>query len=295
MRLAFIAPLAVAAAVGVAAPAAACSLDGATGPIGGVITSIGGALGLTSRPAAPTTTASTCGGGSTPGAGSTSSGCANGTAGAGLAGAGSVTNNFITNNFITNNNTTGDGTQGTTGTTPTGQTLPLTFPAGASAGGGGGAGGGGFGGFSGGGNAISGTPINPSSDLGPILAGGQANGGGGGAGEPIMLASVGGGETGGASPFAAVASMPDEGPAMTPGVTVASLPAVDQGSGNSESFIGMALPKTGETQIASASEFGLDGPPAVSGTPPSNGTFMLAGLIGVAVMGAGWAWKSALM
>ncbi|MBM4443139.1 MAG: hypothetical protein FJ027_22230, partial [Candidatus Rokubacteria bacterium] len=131
MRLAIIAPLALAVAVGFAAPAAACPVDTVTGPITDALTTLGNVLGLgtpTPTTSAATETAantvaetctacSTCGTGGTGGGetgpvsgtiGKTCSKLAGGTGGTtgGSAAGGSVTNNFITNNFITNTTTT---------------------------------------------------------------------------------------------------------------------------------------------------------------------------------------------
>jgi hypothetical protein len=301
MRLASIAALAAAAVVALAAPATACSLDGATGPISSVISSVGSALGLKSPTPAATTTTATCttcsacaGGSSAASGGATSTGsCSKGAVGSTApAGGGSVTNNFVTNNFITNNAAGAEGAAGGAGGSSP-QAVPFTFASGAKGGGGGGgAGGGGLGGFSGGSNAISGTPINPSSDLGPIMAGaGQSSGG---AGEPIMLASVGDGDGSSYPGFGTVVSKPDAGDFTTPGISVAAVSA-DEPDGKNQPFIGMASPATNDTITAGAG-FELDGTPAsTGGSPTSRGTFVLAGLIGVAVVGAGWAWKSALM
>lgn len=319
MRLAIIAPLALAAVVGLSTAAAACPVDNVTGPITDILNTVTNVLGLTS-PTTPTTTdvvstvdttctaCSACGstptgssgptGPTTSGACSKAKGLLTNTASALTSPDGSITNNFITNNFITNDTTTttaADGaTPAATGTT-TAATGPFALTAGTGGGGGGvGGGGGGLGGggFGGSNTGISGMPINPSSDLAAFVVPMSAGGGMGGT-TFNELAAGGGGDGGQTSDVNfAMASPGTDGP-LTAGVTLASLPA---SQGGDEPFVGMASPKAGPgSAVAATSPFGFDGPASAADGPPPGadyGALMLAGLVGVGVLGAGWAWKS---
>ncbi|MBM4441825.1 MAG: hypothetical protein FJ027_15535, partial [Candidatus Rokubacteria bacterium] len=138
-------------------------------------------------------------------------------------------------------------------------------------------------------------PMNPSDGFPPITYA-AIGGGGTGAGPGGGAAAGDGGPTlaaGGFTPDVAVAGGAPAGDApLTSGVTVASLQA---GGSDDDGFVGMASPKTGGASSLNASPgFGFDGPPSADAPPAGSnyGGMMLAGLVGVGVLGAGWAWKS---
>ena len=155
-------------------------------------------------------------------------------------------------------------------------------------GGGGGGIGGGGGSSSGSSSGVAGMPVNPSDGFASM---------------PYPFLSASGSATGSTS----VASADDapmgstfaggfagsDGP-LTPAVKIASLPS-NAGGSEEVMTVAMASPKTGGSASPDTSSgFGLDGPPLLGGSLPKgmNGTMLLAGLIGVGAIGAGWAWKS---
>jgi hypothetical protein len=129
-------------------------------------------------------------------------------------------------------------------------------------------------------------PINPSDGF-AAQSYGFANAGAGGvsAGGGVEISSLD-------TPIGSALAGGSEG-ALTPGVKFASTPAA--APSDEPMTVAMASPKTGGAASPDTSSgFGLDGPPLAGGSLPSgmSGTMMLAGLIGVGVLGAGWAWKS---
>jgi hypothetical protein len=128
-------------------------------------------------------------------------------------------------------------------------------------------------------------PINPSdgftSTASPLFGGASGTGG------TTTTASADDTPIGGM-----LASMPSGSEGPTPGVKITSAPPA---SSDEPGTVAMASPKTeGAASGDTSSGFGLDGPAFAGGPLPSgmSGTMMLAGLIGVGVLGAGWAWKS---
>ena len=140
-------------------------------------------------------------------------------------------------------------------------------------------------------------PINPSDSFSSVysFAGFGSSGGttAGAAGSgAVTVASLTDTPIGGA--FAGT-SESAEGP-LTPSVKIASVAAMPA-STEAPVTVAMASPKTEGSASASpdtSSGFGLDGPGFAGGPVPKgmNGTVLLAGLVGVGVLGAGWAWKS---
>jgi hypothetical protein len=212
-----------------------------------------------------------------------------------------ITNNFITNNAAAQQGTADQGTtaQGAASAAAGGATAAPSSPAFAPSAGGGGIGGGGGGlgggGFSGG-SSISGTPVNPSSDLGIVgvqgFGGGSSPTGGGGLTDSFALASLAGGATEGVG--FGMGSPETSAGALTAGVTFGSLPATT-GATDDAMTVAMVATKGDDSASADdASAFGLD-EPAPAGAPlasPFGGTTMLATLVGVGILGAGWAWRS---
>jgi len=275
MRVAIIALFALATVAGTAPAASACPLESG-GPVEQVIAAAGGAAGAVGEMLGLTSPAPPPGG-----AGTTSNSTSNTT----------TTNTFVTNNFITNGATQGTGTQGAT----TAGITPFTFGGGGGGiGGGGGGMGGGFGGGFGGGTTVGGMPYNPSNDyVYQPYAGGGTNGGGGGVffADPSAVAATAGGQTGNAS--FAMASAPDstDGP-LTAGVTMAALPT--PASGDDSFPAALASPRTDGAASPGSSGFGFEGPaqPAAPIASAFGGTTFLAALIGIGVLGAGWAWRA---
>jgi hypothetical protein len=294
MRVAIIALLALAALVGSTLPAAASC--GSHPPVPNPLVPIACALGIgCGTPELPPVAPPTLPPGSDPLASIiNNSTTTNNTT------TNNTTNNFITNNFITQAQEDPQGTTTTAAaggaTTPTATPTAFAFPPSAGGGGAGGGGIGGGGGF-GGSSSVGGMPINPSSDYvyTPYASGsGGSSGGGGGVsgGDPIALASLGGAPMGGGT-FAMASSDTEPGP-LTAGVTMASLPAAGGGSDDTMT-VAMASPRTtGSASPDGSAGFGLEGPASAAGPIASGfgGTTMLAALIGVGVLGAGWAWRS---
>ncbi len=196
---------------------------------------------------------------------------------------------------------TGTSAPAGTSTTPTSTPVAFAPSSGGSGAGGGGAGGGGIGGggFSGSSSGGGGMPINPSSSfVSQSFTGGSSGGSSTGGvftgSGPITIASLGADGPSGEGGVAMAS--PDTMPAgpLTTGVTVASLPTNAGGNDNAVT-VAMVSPKPEPSASpAGGSEFGLEGPAADGGPIAAGfgGTTMLAALIGVGVLGAGWAWRS---
>jgi hypothetical protein len=91
----------------------------------------------------------------------------------------------------------------------------------------------------------------------------------------------------------AMADAPAGGP-VTQGVSLAALPTPKDAD---EAYtVAMASPAGSPSASLTTADsgFGLEGPAATGGMVPKgfSGTTMLAGLIGVGVLGAGWAWRA---
>jgi hypothetical protein len=189
---------------------------------------------------------------------------------------------------------TDQATQGTTTAAATTPTVALG-PSGGFGGGGGGVGGLG-GGFSGG-SSVGGSPINPSSELGGVqmfASGGTSSGGGSTSpGDPIALTSLAtmaaDGETGN---FVMAASDRPGVQPLTPSLSMASLPSPI--GGGSDDLMTVAMVSARTAPSTGSDGFGFDGPASTSGSHHAGyaSTTMLAALIGVGMLGAGWAWKS---
>jgi hypothetical protein len=84
---------------------------------------------------------------------------------------------------------------------------------------------------------------------------------------------------------------PSTEPAVAPGIALATLPAPTD-DGDDLMTVAMASPTS--ARPASADGFGLEGRPSGPRSHASGyaGTTMLAALIGVGMLGAGWAWRS---
>jgi hypothetical protein len=210
----------------------------------------------------------------------------------GLPPLGSSTTN-ITNTTITNNIFTTTASEQTSQGAATAQT---TTPAPSAGGGGGGGGIGGLGGGFSGGSSAGGSPINPSSEssVQMFAAGGGTSGTGSGPSndDPIVLASMSTttpGESVGTLPMALFD--PSTEPAVAPGIALATAPEPLGGSDDSMT-VAMASPTTAAP--ASGDGFGFESRPSGSRSHASGyaGTTMLAALIGVGMLGAGWAWRS---
>jgi hypothetical protein len=168
------------------------------------------------------------------------------------------------------------------------------------AGGGAGAGGGGgFGGMGGGFSGASsagGTPINPSDTPSvQMVANGSSSSGGGGSptfSDPITMASLSSMTPDGQGNVVMMAGADQSSDQpLTPGVALAGAPAPV--SGNDDAMtVAMASPKT--EQPATSEGFAFEGQAASSSSRPPGtaNTTMLAALIGVGMLGAGWAWRS---
>jgi hypothetical protein len=212
-------------------------------------------------------------------------------------GGGTTTNTTnITNN--TTNNTTNI-TNVTAAEPQTGQPTQAALALGPGGGSGAG-GGGGFGGMGGGfsGNSGSGgTPINPSDTPSTQMAGsGSSSNGGGGGGatfsSPITMASLGSTTTDGPGNVVmmATADQSSDQP-LTPGVSLATGPAPVSGADDAMT-VAMASPKTERPATSDGFTFEGQATPASSRAPGTVSTTMLAALIGVGMLGAGWAWRS---
>jgi hypothetical protein len=199
-----------------------------------------------------------------------------------------ITNNTtnVTNNFFT-----------TVAQEPTDQNATTTSQTPTKSAGGGGGGGGGFGGLGGGfsgSSSAGGSPINPSSESSvQMFAGGGSSSGGGGTvnvADPITLASLSPTPNENAGSIVMASADPSGQPGM-PSIALATLPAPTGGTDDLMA-VAMASPKT--AQPASGEGFGFEGPASGSTAPTSGyaGTTMLAALIGVGMLGAGWAWRS---
>lgn len=300
MRVATIALLALPVIAGIASPAFACPLGSSTGPVSQLPCTVlklacGGST--TTPPGGTTTGPVTTAPGTEPGTDPTS----------GNPTINNTTNN-ITNN-ITNNFFNGltpeeiEAAKNGKPTTTTASTTPgFAFPASGAGGGVGGASGGGIGGGSfGGGSTVGGMPINPSSDLAFTPASGfTSSSSGGGIGffsttsSTLPSSGSGGGTTTTSGSFVIGAADAPAASPITPGVSLAALPAP---KGGDDSYtIAMASPATAAavSPAVMSSGFGLEGPASADAPMKAGvgGTPLLAGLLGLGVLGAGWAWRA---
>jgi hypothetical protein len=304
MRVAMIALLALPVVAGIASPAFACPLGSSTGPVSQLPCTV---LKLACGGSTTTPPGGTTPVGTTPGPVTTTPGTEPGTDPT----SGNTTINNTTNNItnnITNNFFNGltpeeieAAKNGKPTTTTTASTTPaFAFPASGAGGGVGAGGGGGLGGGSfSGGSSVGGMPINPSADLafspvsGVTSSSGSSGGGFFSTTTTTLPSSGSGGGTTTTSGFVLAAGEAASFGPITPGVSLAALPAP---KGGDDSYtIAMASPATAAAVSPSvpSSGFGLEGPAAdapmkagVGGTP------MLAGLLGLGVLGAGWAWRA---
>jgi hypothetical protein len=196
---------------------------------------------------------------------------------------------------ITNNTTN---ITNVTAAEPTGQ--PQTLALGPGTGGAGAGGGGGFGGMGGGfsgSSSAGGTPINPSDTPSvQMVASGSSSGSGGGGSptfsDPITMASLSSTTTGGQGSLMMMAATDQSSDQpLTPGVALSAGPAPV--SGNDDAMtVAMASPKTERPATSDGFAFEGQASPSSSHARGTASTTMLAALIGVGMLGAGWAWRS---
>jgi hypothetical protein len=210
----------------------------------------------------------------------------------GLGGVTNITNTTtnITNNFFT----TAEQTPATTPTAATTQTAAFA-PGGGFGGGGGGGGMGAMGGGFSGSSSAGGQPINPSdTSSGQVLASAGTFGGGGGGtttfSDPITMASLGGagGTTGN---LVMMAAEPSNDQPLTPGIPLMAASAPVNGPDDSMT-VALASPRTDRPALLDGVKFEGEASASTAHVPGTANTTMLAALIGVGMLGAGWAWRS---
>jgi hypothetical protein len=78
---------------------------------------------------------------------------------------------------------------------------------------------------------------------------------------------------------------------LTPGIALAALPAP---TGGDDNVMTVAMVSPAAQPAASPDGFGFEDPASTprSSAPASGSTTMLAALIGVGMLGAGWAWRA---
>ena len=211
----------------------------------------------------------------------------------GLPPLGGTTTN-ITN--ITNNTTN---ITNVTAAEQTGQPTQTALALGPGTGGAGAGGGGGFGGMGGGFSGSSsggGTPVNPSDTPSvQMMASGSSSSGSGGSGatfsNPTTMASLSSTTTDGPANVMMMAAADQSSEPLTPGVALASGPAPVSGADDAMT-VAMASPKTERPATSDGFVFEGQAAPSTSHAPGTANTTMLAALIGVGMLGAGWAWRS---